>query len=164
MERSEKRKSPRLQGYDYSSPGAYFVTVCTKDKRCILSTVVGTGVLDCPRIKLTQFGMVADRYIGQMNAFYDHISVDSYIIMPNHIHMLLTLREKGQSGTPVPTTRANTPLSQFISTFKRFCNREYGENIWQDRWYDHIIRNQEDYDEHLKYIYENPIRWIAKSM
>ena len=67
----------------------------------------------------------------------------------------------GQSRTPVPTNveRANSVCSQFVSTFKRFCNKEYGENIWQVRFNDHIIRNRDDYEEHVKYIYENPIRW-----
>ena len=50
-------------------------------------------------------------------------------------------------------------MSRFVSTFKRFCNKEYGENIWQRHFNDHIIRNREDYEEHKKYIYENPMRW-----
>ncbi|MBR2987901.1 MAG: hypothetical protein IKC63_07755, partial [Clostridia bacterium] len=66
-----------------------------------------------------------------------------------------------QSWTPVPTNieRANATCSQFVSTFKRFCNKEYGENIWQARFHDHIIRNRNDYDKHVKYIHENPVRW-----
>ena len=81
--------------------------------------------------------------------------------MPNHIHFLLFIKEGGQSRTPVPTNieRSNSRFSQFISTFKRFCNKEYGENIWQARANDHIVRNREDYERHLRYIYENPIRW-----
>lgn len=62
------------------------------------------------------------------------------------------------SLTPVPTS-ANSIFSQFISTFKRFCNKEFKENIWQSRSNDHIIRDRRDYDEHIKYIYENPMRW-----
>ena len=66
-----------------------------------------------------------------------------------------------QTVHPVPTNveRSNTVFSRFISTFKRFCNKECGENIWQPRANDHIIRNHEDYEEHLRYIYENPMRW-----
>ena len=81
--------------------------------------------------------------------------------MPNNIHFLLFIKEDGQSRTPVPTglRRANSKFSQFVSTFKRFCNKECGENIWQARANDHIIRNREDYGRHLQYIYENPIRW-----
>ena len=152
------RKTPRLQGYDYNRVGVYFITICTQDRRCILSRIVGTGVLDCPRVELTKYGEIAEKYINQINDFYDHIAVKSYVIMPNHIHVLLLIKENGQSRTPVPT-RANSVFSQFVSTFKRFCNKEYGENIWQGRTYDHIIRDRDDYVEHLRYIRNNPKRW-----
>ena len=162
-----KRKSPRLKNFDYHAIGAYFITICTQNRRCILSRIVGTGVLDCPQIELTNYGEIADKYINQLNDFYDHLSVESYVIMPNHIHILLWVKksqntmENGQSRTPVPTNnaKANSAFSQFVSTFKRFCNKEYGNNIWQARSNDHIIRNREDYEEHLRYIYENPMRW-----
>ena len=167
MEEFKKRKTPRYQSYDYNSIGAYFITICTQNRRPILSRIVGTGVLDCPQTKLTRHGKIADKYIKQLNDFYEHLSIESYVIMPNHIHILLWVKEikntinNGQSRTPVPTNikRANNACSQFVSTFKRFCNKEYGENIWQSRFNDHIIRNREDYKEHIKYIYENPIRW-----
>jgi len=163
----KQRKISRLQGFDYGSAGVYFLTICTQNRRCILSHVVGTGVPDCPRVELTKQGEIADRYIKQLNAFYDHLSVESYVIMPNHIHLLLFVAENkttpadGQSRTPVPTNivRSNSTVSQFISTFKRFFNKEYGENIWQDRFYDHIIRNREDHEDHLRYIYNNPLHW-----
>ncbi len=158
MEDLRKRKPPRLQNFDYNNVGVYFITICTQDRRCILSHIVGTGVLDCPKIKLTKYGEIAEKYINQLNDFYSHISVESYVIMPNHIHILLFIKDSGQSRTPVPT-RSNSIFSQFISTFKRFCNKEYGENIWQSRSNDHIIRNREDYEKHIKYICENPMRW-----
>ena len=162
-----KRKPTRLGGFDYSTNGAYFITICTQNRKNILSKIVGTGVLDCPQNRLTKYGEIADKYIKQLNDFYDHLSVESYIIMPNHIHLLLFVKENnnvmqfGQSRTPVPTNveRANSVCSKFVSTFKRFCNKEYGENIWQSRFHDHIIRNREDYEEHLRYIHDNPIMW-----
>ena len=161
MEDFKNRKTPRLQGFDYNSVGVYFTTICTQNRRCLLSRIVGTGVLDCPKIELTKYGKVAEKYINQLNNFYDHISVESYVIMPNHIHILLFVKENGQSRTPVPTNidRANSAFSKFVSTFKRFCNKEYGENIWQARSNDHIIQNREDYEEHWRYIHENPMRW-----
>jgi len=167
MDELKKRKTPRYQSFDYNSVGVYFITICTQNRRCILSRIVGTGVLDCPQPELTRYGEIADKYIKQLNDFYEHLSVEKYVIMPNHIHLLLWLKENknktdnGQSRTPVPTNveRANNACSQFVSTFKRFCNKEYGENIWQARFNDHIIRNRDDYEEHVKYIYENPIRW-----
>ncbi|MBR2293793.1 MAG: hypothetical protein IKA44_05755, partial [Clostridia bacterium] len=80
---------------------------------------------------------------------------------PNHIHILLFVKENGQSRTPVPTNieRANSAFSKFISAFNRFCNKEYEENIGQTPANDHIIRNRQDFDEHLRYIRENPMRW-----
>ena len=167
-----RRKGTRMQGFDYNSEGIYFITICTNGRQCILSEVsttgVGTGVLDCPNhhssVKLTWLGKVAEKYIKQLDDFYDNISVEDYVIMPNHIHMLLVIKSykfNGQSRTPVPTKcqNANTIYSKFISTFKRFCNKEIGENIWQSRSNDHIIRNFDDYQRHLNYIYENPMKW-----
>ncbi|MBQ8868138.1 MAG: transposase [Oscillospiraceae bacterium] len=156
------RKQNRLQDFDYSQNGAYFVTICVKDRKELLSNViVGTGVLDCPQIQLLKYGVVAEKYINQLNDFYNDISVDKYVIMPDHIHLLLTIIN-GQSRTPVPTNinNRNSAVAKFVSTFKRFCNKEYGENIWQPRYYDHIIRNQEDYNETWEYIENNPIKWI----
>ena len=151
------RKNTRLPDYDYNSAGAYFITVCTENRRCILSRIVGTGVLDGPNVELTHYGKIAAESLNRMNDFYDNLSVESYVIMPNHIHILLYVKE-GPSGTLVPTAQ-NSVVSRFISTFKRFCNKEYGRNIWQSRSYDHIIRNQQDFDKHLQYIYENPFAW-----
>ncbi len=161
MEELKIRKTPRCQSFDYNSAGAYFITICTQSRRCILARIVGTGVLDCPQIKLTKYGEIADKYIKQLNDFYDHISVESYVIMPNHIHFLLIIKGDGQSRTPVPTNvmRSNSTFSKFVSTFKRFCNKEYGENVWQARCNDHVIRTRKDYEEHMRYIYENPSRW-----
>ena len=167
----KNRKTVRMKGANYNNIGVYFITLCTKNRRCLLSHVVGTGVPDGPKLQLKKHGRIADKYIKQLNDFYQHISVKAYVIMPNHIHLLLFIKptycalgrdprgEIGPSGTPVPTVQ-NSTISKFISTLKRFCNKEYGENIWQNRSYDHIIRNREDYKNHLKYIHENPIRWF----
>ena len=159
-ERLPKRKHNRLGEFHYGSGYSYFITVCTKDRARILSDItVGTGVLDCPQVKLTYFGEIVDKYINQLNDFYEHISVDQYVIMPNHIHLLITVRlENGQSGTPVPT-RGNSIVSSFVSTLKRFSNKEYGFNPWQRSFYDHVIRNRQDYEETRKYIFENPQNW-----
>ena len=133
-------------------------------------SLYGYACLDIPQIKLLKYGEIAEKYICQLNDFYDNISVERYVIMPNHIHFILFVKniapisnnhetyDNGQSRTPVPTVQ-NSTVSKFISTFKRFCNKEYGCNIWQRSYYDHIIRNQQDYDKVAKYIYENPLKW-----
>lgn len=156
-EKLTERKPARLKGYDYSTVGTYFITICTKNKKQILSRIVGDGVLDIPKNILTNYGKIADKYIQQMDAFYNNISVEKYIIMPNHIHLLLTVNENsGTSRTPSPT---NSVISKFVSFFKRFCNREYGENIWQRSFNDHIIRGKNDYLKIWEYINSNALKW-----
>ena len=130
-----------IQRQNYNRNQAVFLTICTKERKCILSRVVGTGVPDGPQIKLTKYGQIAEKYIRQLNDFYDDLSVESYVIMPNHIHIMLWVKGAGNgpsrtpvtdgpSRTPVPTVQNSVP-SRFVSTFKRFCNKEYGVNIWQ---------------------------------
>ena len=165
------RKETRLTGYDYSTPGAYFVTICTKDREARLSIIrVGTDVLGGPQYELTECGRIVDKHLHNMSTFYANVKVDTYVIMPNHVHLLIRIIDGEDDGPPrtsVPTIRplvgksavAQSILSQFVSTFKRFCNREVGENIWQMRSYDHIIRGEQDYREIWQYINENPIKW-----
>ena len=152
------RKSSRLKNYDYSSSGAYFITFCVKDKACLLSSVVGRGVLDAPYIKLSDYGRLLDLIIktAQRN---DQINVDNYVIMPNHVHMLVTVNREpdGASGTPRPT---NSVISRYIGYLKRISSKSYGINIWQTGFYDHIIRDEYDYQIHSKYIAENPAKWV----
>ncbi len=154
-----KRKPTRLKKFDYNTTGAYFVTICTENRRKILSRIVGVDVLGDPNnIELLPHGKIADKYINQLNEFYAHINVVQHVIMPNHIHILLFVHDDGSPRTSTPTKQTSA-VSHFVSTFKRFSNKEYGGNVWQRGFNDHIIRNRDDYEEHVKYIYENPIRW-----
>ena len=113
-------------------------------------------------LKLLPYGEIADKYIQKLNDFYEHIKVDKYVIMPDHIHILLFLLENDGASRTSPPTKQHSSVSQFVSTFKRMCNKEYGKNIWQRSYYDHIIRNSEDYDEIRRYIKDNPRRWLLK--
>ncbi len=83
-----QRKRTRLKGYDYSSPGKYFVTVCTKDRKLLLGKIVGRGDFDAPQMILSGYGHILDKYIRLMNKKYSHMKVEKYIIMPNHIDYL----------------------------------------------------------------------------
>jgi REP element-mobilizing transposase RayT len=100
---------------------------------------------------------MVDRSIRHLQRHIPGVKVDKYVIMPDHIHLLIHLYDNGRSGTPAPTN-ANSAIAQFVSTFKRFCNKEYGKNIWQRSYYDHIIRNDQDYREVWQYIEQNPDR------
>lgn len=158
-----QRKPNRLADYDYSQCGAYFVTICTQDRKQILSRIsVGTPLPGCPRgvhSELLRHGKIADQYIQQLDAFYSHLSVDNYVIMPDHIHLLLTINGHPGRGVPTGKCERTSVIARFVGTLKRFCNKEYGENIWQARYYDHVIRNQQDYNEIWEYIENNPRKW-----
>ncbi len=156
------RRNTRLQNFDYNTPGAYFITICTENRKCLLSRINRTSILSEPTIDLLPYGKTAAKIINQLDNFYDCLSVNSYVIMPNHIHLLLRVLAV-PSGTPT-STKQNNVLSRFVSTFKRFCNKEFGGNIWQTHFYDHIIRDQADYDKHLEYIYENPFGWQSDDL
>ena len=152
-----ERKRLRLPDHDYSSPGAYFVTICTKDRRCILSRItVGADALGGPILTLTRTGEIVKKYILSSNRVVG-LSVDQYVIMPNHVHLLLTITPaKGPSKAPAPT---NAVLPHAIGTLKRFVNAEIGENIWQRGYYEHVIRGEKDYRNIWDYIDRNPAAW-----
>ena len=164
-EKLPKRKPTRLQNHDYSAASGYFITICTEGRRRILSTVVGADVLDGPPgartyvTRLSEKGRIAERILRQLDAYYESISVDAYVIMPNHIHLILFIPYDGGASRTSPPTRQHAVVCRFVSTFKRFCNKEYGKNVWQRSFYDHIIRSREDYDEAVKYICANPTNW-----
>ena len=157
MNELPKRINNRLVEFDYSQNGAYFVTICTKDRECILSEVVGGGVLDAPQMQLTKYGIIVDNQIKEINDTYTNLNIDKYVIMPNHVHLIVVVcHENGTSRTPSPT---NAVIPRFVSTLKRFTNKKCGFNLWQRSFHDHIIRNQPDYDRIWQYIDENPIKW-----
>ncbi|WP_317855027.1 transposase [Chakrabartyella piscis] len=162
-----KRKSLRLQSYDYSQNGAYFITICTQNKKCILGDIgmdtgdiVGDGVLDIPFIMLSHYGKIVEQTILDIAKTYDDVEIPKYIIMPNHIHMIVHIENKknGLSRTPTPT-RANARIPSMVSTLKRFSNKKCGESIWQRSYHEHVIRNQTSYEEIWQYIDTNPIKW-----
>lgn len=159
------RRANRLEGYDYSRNGAYFITICSREKQKLFGRVVGGGVLDAPQTLLTPFGKIVAEQLAAMNGFYSGVEVGPAVIMPNHIHFILFVGQgDGASGTPPPTTGkakapANAVVPRFISTLKRYTNRRAGCNLWQRSYYDHIIRDEGDYLAIAGYIQNNPARW-----
>ncbi len=89
--RLPNRKPTRLKDYDYSSGGSYFITICSKDKKPIFSRIVGDGFLDVPKVVLTEYGTIINRQISIMEEYYKNIKINNYVIMPNHIHILISV-------------------------------------------------------------------------
>jgi REP element-mobilizing transposase RayT len=95
-----RRKHPRLKYYDYARTGAYFITFCTKNKRCVLSSV-GRGALAPPQVVLTPYGEIVDELIQKIPLVYSGTFLEHYVIMPNHVHLLLRLdMDDGGAGRP----------------------------------------------------------------
>ena len=153
-----KRKPNRLPYFDYNTPGAYFITVCTENKIPILSRIVGGGALDAPHVQLTKIGHIVQKYIISGNRVRG-ITVDKFVIMPNHIHLILLVDEQSTTEAPHIPSPANSIIPHFISTLKRFCHRDAGKRFFQRSYHDHVIRNEEDYLMIWQYIDNNPARW-----
>ena len=152
-----QRKPTRLPGYDYSTPGAYFITICTYHRRCILSEItVGADAPGGPENNLTHSGRVVEKYILSTGNI-PGLHVDKYVIMPNHVHLLITVEETGGPPRASAPTAASVPNA--VSALKRLVNREKGENIWQRSYHDHVIRGERDYLEIWNYSDTNPARW-----
>ncbi len=155
-----KRKSNRLKGYSYSQNGIYFLTVCVKDKKCILGKIVGGGDLDAPQMILSDYGKIAEKYVCSINQAYKHITVMNYAIMPNHIHLIIELySDNNVYRDAVTTAPANDDIPVMISAFKKLVNKEIGFNIWQRSYHDHVIRNEVSFNTIWDYVEENPARW-----
>ena len=149
-----KRKNVRLKDYDYSENGAYFITICSLDKQNIFSVInVGTTT-GRPNI-LSDYGIIIENNINNIPKIYIGATIDKYVIMPNHIHFIIRIENDIEGGRPmvVPT------ISKIIQQFKGSVTKKIGTTIWQTRFYDHIIRNETEYQEIWKYIDENPIKW-----
>ena len=153
-----KRKPNRLPNFDYSTPGAYFITICTQDKKCILGQIVGGGDLDAPQISLSTIGKKVWRNI-ELSRQIPNIHVDKYVIMPNHIHLILFVDGTLVGGTSRSPSPTNAVVPHFVSTFKRFCHKDVGAKIFQRSYHDHVIRGEQDYLIIWEYIDYNPARW-----
>ena len=89
------RRHPRLKGYDYSQNGAYFVTICVKDKHEMLGEIVGRGVHIAPQVQLSEYGVIVKREIENIPSHYDNVFIDVFVVMPNHVHCIIVIEENG---------------------------------------------------------------------
>ena len=144
-----RRKPHRLTNYDYHTPGAYFITICTKDKKNFFWHNVGASIARPTDVVLSPCGRLAEEAILNISKHYPSVSVDHYVVMPNHIHLLLQIH--GHSHPP--------SISQVIQQMKGYVTKQAGKPIWQKLFHDHVIRNQNDYNMIWYYIENNPSTW-----
>lgn len=150
-----KRKPTRLKGYRYDRPGSYFITICVQDRRPILSKIIVGEGLAPPAVCLTATGRLAEEQLEQLPIRFPAVTIDKYVIMPNHIHLILTLQAGTGGASPSPT------VTQVVGTFKSMTTRlcEGESKLFQRSFYDHVIRNDMDYQEIWTYIDQNPAKW-----
>jgi REP element-mobilizing transposase RayT len=172
------RKKNRLTGYNYSTAGYYFVTLSTHTGSSLF------GRLRNKTIDLTEIGIIVNKYLKKIPDVFKNVSLDEFIIMPDHLHVIISLRganvassaqtdaEKQLNGTftkqPFVTLdedRSKMLLSKVIQQFKRACTIEikqkklYRDKVWQRSFYDRVIRNEKELELTRKYIVNNPLKW-----
>ena len=157
-----RRKPNRLKDYDYSQNGAYFITICVKDKQELLGEIMGTPIVGgdvfishiappvpcewSAHIELSQHGMIVEKYISSV------AGIDKYIIMPNHVHMIIFIQTETDE-------RGAQSVSQLVKSFKTLVTKEIGFSLWQRSFHDRIIRNEYEYQQIWTYIDDNPANW-----
>ncbi len=162
--RLPSRKEHRLKNFDYATCGAYFITICTENRKNVLSeiiesersNVVGEGF---PLPILTEYGEITDKFINEITAKYPGVAVDCYVIMPNHIHLLLSVADGGGRGNPSPTICSVVGWLKYRITKEINSTKNEIEKVFQRSFYDHVVRGRADYEEIFRYVYENPARW-----
>ena len=154
-----KRKQNRLTEYDYSTPNAYFITICTENRRKLFWKDIGT-VIDRPEnVPLTNLGIIARQSVMNIPKHYPTISVDRFVVMPNHVHLLLQIHTN-TDGRPM----AAPTISTVINQFKGIVSKKAGFSVWQKGFHDHVIRNEKDYLEIWNYIDGNPSKWAEDTL
>ena len=158
-----QRKRMRLKGYDYSTPGCYFVTILTHN-RCKLFWNYD---------KLNDLGRIVETEILSISKHFNDVKVDNYVVMADHIHLLITIACDALDNNDevllneVLGKNDHPKLDVVVGSIKSGITRKIHKikpdlKVWHKSYYDHIIKNENDYNETWDYIDANPIRWKIK--
>jgi len=162
------KKNIRLKEYDYSQAVYYFITICAKDDKNLLGTV---GAATCRpqtaddadfyqiNVELTNMGKIVDDSINNIPKIYSNILVDKYVIMPNHVHMIIIITAKDENHSDSGRQIAAPTIQTVIGGLKRHVSMQCECSFWQKSFHDHIIRDEKDYLRIWQYIDENPAKW-----
>lgn len=155
------RRSLRLSGYDYSQVGAYFITICVKDRKCLL------GSIRNDRMQLNSHGRIAAYSWNWLSQAYDYVELDEYVIMPNHLHGIIIITNFRGGSRTAPTDECKVkPLGRLIGAFKTISTKQMnlirkitGVPFWQRNFHEHVIRDDHSLNRIRDYILANPLRW-----
>ncbi len=155
----------RLQGFDYSQAGAYFVTICAWQKECVFGDIVDV------EMRLSEYGGIVNSFVQQIPEHFPNVEIDNYVVMPNHVHIIIMIRDTRRGmACHAPTPRKfGKPIAKSLSTiigsFKSAVTKQInqkrnspGTPVWQRNYYEGIIRNEKELTEIRKYIHNNPLQ------
>lgn len=153
--------SARLKGWDYSSAGAYFITICTHRR------IHHFGHCENGKLQLSTIGLIVQGCWFEIPRINPQVELGAFVVMPNHVHGIIILPghdnptavETGQC--PVSTKSISTLVGSYKSACTKHINRSFPDTNfkWQERFHDHIIRDQPSFDRISKYIINNPNAW-----
>ncbi|MGH2568954.1 MAG: transposase [Bacteroidota bacterium] len=166
--RLHHRRSIRLKGYDYSSEGGYFVTICTHNRECLFGEVVEE------KMRLNEIGQIVKEEWARTSEIRQEVGLDAFVVMPNHLHGVIIIntdpsKEMHNVGTHGPASLRRQPrsLGSIVAGFKSAATKRINAHrnsprmpVWQNRFYEHIIRDEDDRNRIRHYILENPRRWF----
>ncbi len=166
-----RRRSIRLREYDYSQNGLYFITICCQNKECLFGAI-GNGLM-----AKSNAGKIADQCWNAIPAHFPNAILHEYVIMPNHIHGIIELlqaestprvgaenflplpQKQNEFQKPIPLSIASIVKGFKIGVTKWFRANTEIDTVWQRNYYEHIIRNQESFQNISSYIINNPENW-----
>ncbi|MBE5792949.1 MAG: transposase [Clostridiales bacterium] len=157
------RKPLRLPHYDYSETGCYFITLCTQGRLLLfeLENNPRTGdeivAPDC-----APQNQILHNWVRALPSYFPSVCVDLYVILPDHLHMLLSINRPGTNSalSDIMQCFKSGTTKDYIAGVKEGCLRPFDRKLWQKSYYDHVIRNHSDYLEIWQYIANNPKKWI----
>ncbi|MDD4203125.1 MAG: hypothetical protein PHQ52_06630 [Candidatus Omnitrophica bacterium] len=158
----KNRRSIRVKEFDYSQEGLYAVTICTQNKHHIF------GEIDNGEMILNKYGKIAKKHWTSIPNRYPNVKLDKYIIMPNHVHLIVEIKPLVGAihELPLPQKRRNMLLPKLIGYYKMNSSKQInqikktpGYRLWQRNYYEHIIRNEKDLSYIRYYIDNNPSNW-----
>lgn len=152
-EETPRRKHLRLREYDYATPGAYFVTVCTHHRKCLFGAIVDQ------EMRLNALGRIVERSWFDLRNHYERTELENFVVMPNHVHGILVLKPSPASGDRIHL------LPEIVRGFKTFSARAANairgrvEPLWQRGFHDRIVRNEAELARIREYVDNNPVVW-----